>query len=67
MGLTLLAKPPEAFRAKCEENHSRVGFGLVRGLLEGATMAHRSFTPYNLEPPFFCRLCKQRHGFGATN
>lgn len=21
----------------------------------------------NLEPPTFCRLCKQRHGFGATN
>jgi len=21
----------------------------------------------NLEPPSFCRLCKQRHGFGATN
>ncbi len=21
----------------------------------------------NLEPPAFCRLCKQRHGFGATN
>ncbi len=21
----------------------------------------------NLEPPTYCRLCKQRHGFGATN
>lgn len=21
----------------------------------------------NLEPPTFCRLCKQRHGFGSTN
>lgn len=21
----------------------------------------------NLEPPSYCRLCKQRHGFGATN
>jgi hypothetical protein len=21
----------------------------------------------NFEPPTFCRLCKQRHGFGATN
>jgi hypothetical protein len=21
----------------------------------------------NLEPPSFCRLCRQRHGFGATN
>jgi mono/diheme cytochrome c family protein len=21
----------------------------------------------NLEPPTFCRLCKQKHGFGATN
>lgn len=21
----------------------------------------------NLEPPTFCRVCKQRHGFGATN
>ena len=21
----------------------------------------------NIEPPTYCRLCKQRHGFGATN
>ena len=21
----------------------------------------------NIEPPMYCRLCKQRHGFGATN
>ena len=21
----------------------------------------------NYEPPTYCRLCKQKHGFGATN
>ena len=21
----------------------------------------------NFEPPTYCRLCKQKHGFGATN